>query len=88
MKTFPEVMTTDDVMDYLKISRKTLMKLIKEGSIPGRKVGKNYRYLKSEIEKYLKGDSKENYFKQWKFQNCFPLFIMMITHLLKKEENC
>ena len=64
MKTFPEVMTTDDVMDYLKISRKTLMKLIKEGSIPGRKVGKNYRYLKSEIEKYLKGDSKENYFKQ------------------------
>jgi excisionase family DNA binding protein len=63
MSSYPEVMTTDDVLEYLKISRKTLMKLIKEGIVPARKVGKNYRYLKSELEKYLKGDSKENYFR-------------------------
>ncbi|MBT3236263.1 MAG: helix-turn-helix domain-containing protein [Bdellovibrionales bacterium] len=63
MKSYPEVMTTDDVLEYLKISRKTLMKLIREGMVPARKVGKNYRYLKSELEKYLKGDLQQNYFK-------------------------
>lgn len=56
-----EVMTTAEVMDYLKISRKTLLKLVHRGEIPARKVGKDFRYLKSEIDNYLRGDV--NYFR-------------------------
>lgn len=56
-----EVMTTVEVVSYLKVSRKTVMKLVHEGKIPAKKIGKNYRYLKSEIDNYLRG-KKINYF--------------------------
>lgn len=60
---FPEVMTTNEAVSYLKISRKTLLKQVHEGKILARKVGKDYRYLKSEIDKFLKGESEINYFR-------------------------
>lgn len=58
-----EVMTTTEVMNYLKVSRKTLLKLVHQGKIPARKVGKDFRYLKSEIDSYLKGERDINYFE-------------------------
>ena len=58
-----EVLTTTETTRYLRVSRKTLLKLIREGKIPARKIGKNYRYLKSELEKYLKGNEEINYFR-------------------------
>lgn len=62
-KAYPEIMTTLEVVEYLRISRKTLMKLIHEKKIPAKKIGKDYRYLKSELDKYLRGtDSSVNYF--------------------------
>lgn len=61
--TNPEVMTTNEVVSYLKVSRKTLLKQVHEGKIPARKVGKDYRYLKSEIDKYLRATDEINYFK-------------------------
>ncbi|MBI2521149.1 MAG: helix-turn-helix domain-containing protein [Bdellovibrio sp.] len=57
-----EVMTTSEVESYLRISRKTLLKLVSEGKLPARKIGKNYRYLKSEINNFLKGQTV-NYFE-------------------------
>ena len=62
------VMTTTEAMEYLRITRKTLLKLVKDGRIKANKVGKDYRYLKSEIDIYLRGDESgqerpTNYFK-------------------------
>ncbi len=61
-KEFSEVMTTSEAIKYLKISRKTLLKLVHEDKIPARKLGKDYRYLKSEIDKFLRGKKEVNYF--------------------------
>ena len=58
------VMTTDEAVQYLKISRKTLLKLVQKGELPAKKVGKNYRYLRSEIDKFLRGEEQINYFEQ------------------------
>lgn len=58
-----EVFTTTEAMKYLKVSRKTLLKLVHQGSIPARKVGKDFRYLKSQLNAFLKGPNEENYFK-------------------------
>lgn len=63
-KSFPEVMTTEEVVAYLRISRKTINKLVKNKELPAQKIGKNYRFLKSEIDRYLKGESAVNYFKK------------------------
>jgi len=64
MQKIPEeVFTTTDAMQYLKVSRKTLLKLVHKGAIPARKVGKDFRYLKSQLNTFLKGPGEENYFK-------------------------
>lgn len=63
VKVFDEVLTTTEAMDYLKVSRKTLLKLVHNGKIPAKKVGKDFRYLKSQLNYFLKGPSEENYFK-------------------------
>jgi len=52
-----QVMTTTEAMEYLRITRKTLLQLVREGRIKANKVGKDYRYLKSEIDNYLRGQS-------------------------------
>ena len=58
-----EVLTTAETVQYLRVSRKTLLKLVHEGKIPARKIGKNYRYLKNELEKFLKGKEDINFFR-------------------------
>ncbi len=50
------VMTTSEVMKYLKVSRKTVLKLVHEGKIAAQKVGKDFRYLKSELDNFLRAN--------------------------------
>lgn len=49
------VMTTSEVMNYLKVSRKTVLKLVHDGKLPAQKVGKDFRYLKSAVDSFLRG---------------------------------
>ena len=49
-------LTTGDACNFLSISRQTLYKLVKSKKIPGRKVGDNYRFLKSDLIRYFKSD--------------------------------
>ncbi len=50
-----ELMTVQEVIEYLKISRQTLLILRKEGVFPTYKIGKRgVRFRRSDIEAYLK----------------------------------
>lgn len=52
-----EVMTIDELAVYLKISKSTLYKLVREGQIPSQKVGRHWRFRKEKIDRWLdKGD--------------------------------
>lgn len=51
-----KAMTTEDACQFLSISRQTLYKLVKSKRIPGRKVGDNYRFLKSDLIRYFKSE--------------------------------
>ena len=51
-----KALTTEDACQFLSISRQTLYKLVKSKMIPGRKVGDNYRFLKSDLIRYFKND--------------------------------
>jgi excisionase family DNA binding protein len=51
-----KALTTEDACQFLSISRQTLYKLVKSKKIPGRKVGDNYRFLKSDLIRYFKND--------------------------------
>jgi len=50
-----EVLTTDEAIEYLKISRPTFLKCIHQGRIKAIKVGNGWRVLKSELYRFLKG---------------------------------
>lgn len=47
------VLTIIELAEYLKISKSTLYKLVQEGKIPGQKVGRHWRFLKSRIDRWL-----------------------------------
>lgn len=51
-----EVMTVKELCDYLRLSKKTILKLLNEGQIPARKVGGSWRILRSEVDIYLRGE--------------------------------
>ena len=50
------VLTTKQACEYLQITRLTLYKLIKEKKIKCNKLGKDYRFLKSDLDKLVRGE--------------------------------
>jgi len=51
-----EVLTTDDAMKYLRISRPTFLKYIRVGKIRAIKAGKGWKVLQSELHRFLRGE--------------------------------
>jgi len=49
------VLTTDEATRYLRISKPTLLKHIRHEKIKAVKVGREWRFLQSELYKFLKG---------------------------------
>ena len=49
-----EVMTIDELADYLKISKSTLYKLAQNGALPGIKVGRRWRFHKEAVDEWLR----------------------------------
>jgi len=46
-------MTIDDLAAYLQISKSSLYKLVQSGRIPGRKIGRHWRFQKQLIDTWL-----------------------------------
>jgi|WetSurMetagenome_2_1015567.scaffolds.fasta_scaffold627245_1 excisionase family DNA binding protein len=53
-----DIMTVEEVSDYLHICKKTVYQLVKQGSLPSTRVGNNLRFYRSEIDRMLKRFSK------------------------------
>jgi excisionase family DNA binding protein len=49
-----EILTVSQVSGLLKLHPKTIYKLVKKGIIPGRRVGRKWRFLRSEVINFLK----------------------------------
>jgi len=57
--TCDDVLTIDDLAEYLKIAKSTLYKLAQEGKLPGQKVGKHWRFHRESIDDWLKRAGQE-----------------------------
>jgi len=51
------VLTTDEAIEYLKISKPTFLKYVHDGKIKAIKAGKGWRILESELYRFLKGEA-------------------------------
>jgi excisionase family DNA binding protein len=48
------MLTVEDVASYLGVSLATIYRLTQKGKIPAQKVGGQWRYLKEEIDRWMK----------------------------------
>lgn len=49
-----EILTVEEVGKVLRVSKQTVRTLIKEGTLPAKKVGRSWRILKEDIEAFMK----------------------------------
>jgi excisionase family DNA binding protein len=56
--TEDKIMTVEEVAKYLRVHFQMVFKLLRDGSIQAQKVGRSWRVLKSEVDKYLRGENK------------------------------
>lgn len=52
-----EVLTTDEAAALLRVSTKTVLALAREGTLPGEKVGRAWRFLRSDVLALVRGPS-------------------------------
>jgi excisionase family DNA binding protein len=51
------LMTVDEVADYLRVTEKTIYRLLERGKIPATKVGRQWRFDTTYIDKWLRRNS-------------------------------
>jgi excisionase family DNA binding protein len=56
----PNIMTIKQVAEYLKISPRTVYKLVKEGAIPSFKIMNMWRFERSKIDQWIQEKSEIN----------------------------
>lgn len=63
-ETMDKLMTIEEVASYMQVSRFTVYRLAKEHSIPASKVGRQWRFQKEEIERWM----QDQYRKSQRFE--------------------
>ena len=59
MPEVDEVLTTEEAADLLRVSTKTILGLASRGMLPGRKVGRAWRFLRSDLVAYVHGGRRQ-----------------------------
>lgn len=49
-----EILTIEEAADYLKIGKRSLYKLAKEGRVPGKKVLNKWRFEKESLREWVR----------------------------------
>jgi len=57
----PRLMTTEEVSKYLRISRASVYRLVKQQKIPVSRIGKHLRFRKDVIDEWLTQMENENH---------------------------
>jgi|PlaIllAssembly_1097288.scaffolds.fasta_scaffold1008664_1 excisionase family DNA binding protein len=53
-----EILTIEEAADYLKIGKRSIYKLAKDGKIPGKKVLNKWRFEKDSLRVWVSGNMK------------------------------
>ncbi len=52
-----DVLTAQEAADYLRVNVKTLYRLVRAGEVPGQKVGRSWRFRRSDLASFLQARS-------------------------------
>ena len=57
-KEYGDIMTVENLMDYMNIGRTTAYKLVQSGKIKTIRIGRIYRISKKSIDDYIRKESR------------------------------
>lgn len=55
-----DVLTPAEAAKYLRVNPQTVYRLLNEGTLHGAKVGRTWRVRRSELDRFLAGDRRED----------------------------
>lgn len=55
-----EVLTAEEAAALLRVSTKTVLSLARNGTLPGEKVGRAWRFLRSDVLEHVRGATSKN----------------------------
>ena len=58
-KQYPEIMTIDEVADYLQLHKQVVYRHVKKGTIPASRIGATIRFKKTIIDTWLTDSALE-----------------------------
>ena len=53
IKELDECLTTDEVQAYLRITSRTMYRMIRSGELPAIRVGRQWRFRRSDMDRWL-----------------------------------
>jgi excisionase family DNA binding protein len=53
-----DILTVDELATYLKVPKSTVYKLAQEGTLPGQKVGRHWRFQRQAIDQWMNGSTE------------------------------
>jgi len=56
-KEWPDVMTPEQVAEYLQVVTRTIYRMIERGDLKATKIGRVYRIRKEDVDSYLRETS-------------------------------
>jgi excisionase family DNA binding protein len=58
-RTDPDVLTLAEAAAYLRVPEADVVRLIHEQGLPGRPIGREWRFLKAAVQDWLRGPSRK-----------------------------
>ena len=55
-----DILTTEEAADLLRVSSKTVLALARDGALPGTKVGRAWRFLRTDILDYVHAGNRHH----------------------------
>jgi excisionase family DNA binding protein len=49
----PSILTTEEVLGYLKVNPRTIYRLIRSGELPAIRIGRQWRFRRSDLDDWL-----------------------------------
>ena len=58
MKELPEILTLEQAAQFLQVSTRTIQRMVKEGRLPGRQVGSQWRFDREQLRDWVRGQEQ------------------------------
>ena len=55
MTNFPEILTLEQAAGFLQVSTRTIQRMVKDGRLPGRQVGSQWRFDREQLRAWVRG---------------------------------